>query len=173
MSRTYSLVEPHPTAAPSGYLGSGRGGAGNFSKYKCTELTDGSTASGPASRTALFSSSLTSTLSTAKPSRMKPGGRGGAGNFRPAAPRQSEEAIFQFDEEMVKRRDSAAPIVRIGRGGMGNWTEGEGAVAGVGRTERLGSTDSRSSADSQMSATSSVRRVGDAWGRLSKRLSRE
>ena len=158
MSRNLSVVEPHPSVVSGGYIGSGRGGAGNYKHYKRSDLSDGATATGPPARTNI-----------PKPSkRVFLGGRGGAGNAI-TPNRQSEEAIFQFDEEMLKRRESVAPTYHIGRGGAANWVDESKP-----RTERMGSTDSSASTHSGASTSSSVRRsMGDALGRWSKRLSRE
>lgn len=102
------IFEPHPTVPQKGgYIGGGRGGAGNFKKYKGDELTQGAIATGPASLAPL-------TRPTVK--RIVPSGRGGAGNMV----LESEESIFQFDEDMAKKRDIEAPVYRIGRGGAGN-----------------------------------------------------
>ncbi|KAI5359529.1 hypothetical protein Slin15195_G071560 [Septoria linicola] len=107
-SRQYSVTEPHPSVR-SGYIGGGRGGAGNFKRYKAEELTSGPSATGPASR-------ITLTRPFAK--RTVTSGRGGFGN---AVTTQTEESIFQFDEEMLKARETAStPVYRIGRGGAGN-----------------------------------------------------
>ncbi|EME83148.1 uncharacterized protein MYCFIDRAFT_211255 [Pseudocercospora fijiensis CIRAD86] len=106
MSPNYSVVEPHPTVPKSGgYVGGGRGGAGNFKRYKAEEITDGQNASGPASR-----------ITLSRPFRRHiPAGRGGAGNMFS----ETEEPIFQFDEEL-KSRQHSTPVYRIGRGGAGN-----------------------------------------------------
>lgn len=106
MSRL-SVTEPHPNASKAGYISSGVGGAGNYRRYKPEEVSKGSDATGPASRVPL-----------SKPTkRVVLGGRGGAGN---AVSSRHEESIFQFDEEMVNKREVSAPIYRIGRGGVGN-----------------------------------------------------
>lgn len=107
MPRFFSVVEPHPTVPKSGgYIGGGRGGAGNFQRYKAGETTPGQTATGPASRVPL----------TKPVKRTVPAGRGGAGNMVS----ETEESIFQFDEEMVKTRETSAPVYHVGRGGAGN-----------------------------------------------------
>lgn len=106
MSR-FSVTEPHPSAPKAGYISAGIGGAGNFRRYKPEEVTKGPDATGPASR-----------VSLSKPTkRVVLGGRGGAGNFISS---RNEESIFQFDEEMVKKRDVSAPVYQVGRGGAGN-----------------------------------------------------
>lgn len=129
MSRNMSLVEPHPTVPKSGgYIMSGRGGAGNIKRYKPEEVTSGDSASGPASR-----------ISLSRPfRRVVPSGRGGAGNMFSA----NEESIFQFDEEMVKARESATPVYHIGRGGAGNLVNKKSSINSL---ERKDSTDSSAS----------------------------
>ncbi|KAK0894331.1 hypothetical protein LTR91_021315 [Friedmanniomyces endolithicus] len=126
-TRTHSVVEPHPSVvkSSSGYIGSGRGGAGNFQRYQSSALSSGPNASGPAA--------LTPNLGSTPKPRVMPAGRGGAGNmFRSGSSAHEEPNIFQFDEELIKRRESAAPVYHIGRGGAANWggfldggTEGE------------------------------------------------
>lgn len=108
-SRQFSVTEPHPTVPRSGgYIGGGRGGAGNFKKYTAEELTSGASATGPASRIFLARPNTKRTMTA---------GRGGAGNMVTA----TEQSMFQFDEEMLKSRETpATPIYRIGRGGAGN-----------------------------------------------------
>ena len=97
MSRNYSVTEPHPSVPKSGtfVLGSGIGGAGNFKRYTPAEVTQGSNAQGPPSRI-----TLNRAPSSQRTIRV---GRGGAGNFVPKSP-ETEQAMFQFDEEMHARR---------------------------------------------------------------------
>ena len=59
-SRKVSITEPHPSVPKSGtaYLSGGRGGAGNYKRYKAEDITDGQSATGPASRINLLSKSL-------------------------------------------------------------------------------------------------------------------
>lgn len=158
MSRNVSVTEPHPSVVrSSGYIGSGRGGAGNYKRYDLTSLSEGSKATGPASRVSL----------TKKPGhRMMTGGRGGAGNL--FAPTETAEQIFQFDEEMIKRRESAAPMYHIGRGGAANYIDESKP-----RTQRIGSTDSTASIDSDRSTGSGVRRsIEGAFGRLQRKVTK-
>jgi hypothetical protein len=121
-SRSYSLVEPHPSAKPRAYLASGRGGAGNYSMAP-PNLTAGPDARGPASRAHIgsVSSSSSSSRSTSFHS-----GRGGAGNVHPS----TERAIFSFDEELERQLSQdrkAAPVYHVGRGGAGNISGGVSA----------------------------------------------
>lgn len=116
-SRSYSLVEPHPSAKPRAYLASGRGGAGNYTVAPLN-LTAGPNAQGPPSsaRLSFFSSSSSSST---RPSSSFRSGRGGAGNVHPA----TERAIFSFDEELERQLSQdrkAAPVYHVGRGGAGN-----------------------------------------------------
>lgn len=106
-SRSLSVTEPHPSVPkPGAYLYGGRGGAGNYRRYKSEEITPGATATGPASRISLSKSS--------KRQPVQHSGRGGAGNIYKAT--DTEERVFQFDEEMVKKRELQAPVYHIGRG---------------------------------------------------------
>ncbi|GAI97699.1 unnamed protein product [marine sediment metagenome] len=159
MSRNLSVVEPHPSVVKTGsYIGSGIGGAGNFRRYQSSELSEGPNAMGPAA--------LATIARPAK--RVMPSGRGGAGNmYRPKD--HEEPSIFQFDEELVKRRESAAPMYHIGRGGAANWvTENKP------RTQRMGSSDSSASISSDRSSGSSVRRsMEGALGRLQRKLGKQ
>lgn len=156
MSRNVSVTEPHPSVArrPGGFIGSGRGGAGNYQSYKPTDLTEGPSATGPAAR-----------ISLRQPApRAVKVGRAGAGNIFP--PRQSEERVFQFDEELVKKREHAASVYHIGRGGQGNLIDETKP-----RTQRTGSSGSTSSVESDRS---SVRRsVEGAFGRLQRKISKQ
>ncbi|KAK3112468.1 hypothetical protein LTR53_011245 [Teratosphaeriaceae sp. CCFEE 6253] len=158
-SRNFSVVEPHPSVVKSGgYIGSGIGGAGNYRRYNSNNLSEGPNASGPAALATI-----------ARPSkRVMPSGRGGAGNmFRPND--REEPSIFQFDEELVKRRGTAAPMYHIGRGGAANWVDDSKP-----RAQRMGSSDSGASITSDQSAGSSVRRsMEGALGRLQKKLGKQ
>jgi hypothetical protein len=129
MPSRFSVIEPHPTPKTT-YIGGGIGGAGNFRRYKPEEVTKGSDATGPASRIPLQ-----------KQKRYVPSGRGGAGNFFT----RGEESIFQFDEEMIKKRDAEpTPVYQVGRGGAGNfYSERKTSSA------RKDSTDSSASSDSE------------------------
>lgn len=139
MSRNYSITEPHPTVPKKGaYIGGGRGGAGNYRHYDSTQVTTGPNAIGPASR-----------ITLSKPQRRTiPAGRGGAGNMYS----ESDESIFQFDEEMLTRRERQAPVYHIGRGGAANYVDDSKP-----RTTRQGSTASTSSQASDES-TAGIRR---------------
>nr|POF01288.1 hypothetical protein CFP56_21236 [Quercus suber] len=151
MSRNLSVTEPHPTVPSSGaYLMGGRGGAGNYKRYTSASLTSGPNATGPASRV---------TLSRPAEQRRVPSGRGGAGNMY--AP--TEQTVFHFDEEMIKRREVQSPIYHIGRGGAANFIDETKPKA-----QRSGSNSSVSSSES----TSSVRRSLEAVGKLTRKISR-
>ncbi|KAK6428113.1 hypothetical protein LTR95_015744 [Oleoguttula sp. CCFEE 5521] len=157
MSRNYSVTEPHPSVSKSGsyIISSGIGGAGNYKRYNASELTAGPSATGPASLVALAK----------QPQRVVRTGRGGAGNFSRSTSATVEEPqrIFQFDEEMVKRRETQAPVYHIGRGGAANFVNDAKP-----RVARMGSTGSADSVSSGESAASSVR---SAVGRLGRVLS--
>ncbi|KXS94492.1 hypothetical protein AC578_4511 [Pseudocercospora eumusae] len=150
MSRNYSVVEPHPTVPKSGgYVGGGRGGAGNFKRYKSEEITDGQNASGPASR-----------ITLSRPFRRNiPAGRGGAGNMFS----ETEESIFQFDEELLKYRQNSTPVYRIGRGGAGNMVNENKAIS----LSRKDSTDSSASAASEASERISRLSISSIFSRRS------
>lgn len=155
MSRKVSITEPHPSVPKSGgYIGGGRGGVGNYRRYRPEDLTLGPSASGPASRIPFKKLSLQHT------------GRGGAGNmFRTS---DTEERVFQFDEEMVKRREARAPLYHIGRGGSGNCVD---ETTEQSRTERLNSTCSAGSTGSDDSTSNSVRQnVGTALTKLTRKF---
>ena len=160
MSRSLSVTEPHPSVPTSGaYLYGGRGGAGNFKRYKGNEVTQGPSATGPASR-----------ISLTKPFKRQsaqPTGRGGAGNMFKAP--EAEERVFQFDEEMVKRRELQAPVYHIGRGGAANFVDER--QQDLSRTERVNSSDSDSSASSDGSLRSNARRLEDTFSKLSRKFS--
>jgi len=153
MSRL-QVTEPHPNASKAGYISCGVGGAGNYRRYKPEEVTKGSDATGPASRVP---------LSKPNPKRVVLGGRGGAGN---AVSSRHEESIFQFDEEMVNKRDVSAPVYRIGRGGQGNTFASMKPSSG-----RKDSTDSSASESSDRLSLSGLRKhsggVFNLFGRRS------
>ena len=139
-TRSYSIVEPHPSVPSSHYFSTGRGGAGNVTKAPGS-ITRGSDASGPAARIS-FSSPTTKTKTFTT-------GRGGAGNVHPS----SERAIFSFDEELERQLNQdrhAAPVYHVGRGGAGN--VGNGGVSSQRMFVDLGSR--RHSEDSFGSAGS-------------------
>lgn len=147
MARIFSVTEPHPSVPKTGgYIGGGRGGAGNYQRYTSTELTAGPNATGPASRTNL----------TKPVRRTIPAGRGGAGNFF----HDSEEAIFQFDEEMLKKREAqAAPVYHIGRGGAANFVDSTKESSVRKSFSRKDSTASQASNESTHSNGSATQRV--------------
>lgn len=151
-SRQYSVTEPHPSVPKSGtfVVGGGIGGAGNYKRYQASDLTQGPTASGPASRAPLVRPQAKRTVTV---------GRGGAGNYTTP---ETEEPMFQFDEEMSKRREVQAPVYHIGRGGAGNFAQGKP------RTTRAGSSDSSAASVSSASSNGSVR---SAVGKLTRKLS--
>lgn len=135
MSRNYSVTEPHPSVPRTGgYIYGGRGGAGNYKRYKAEDLTSGPTATGPASRVSL--------PQTFKRQAAVPAGRGGAGNM--VKRHEAEERVFSFDEELVRQRESSTPIYHIGRGGAANWVD-ETRSSKSTRTESVSSDDSTSS----------------------------
>ncbi|KAF2211732.1 hypothetical protein CERZMDRAFT_18320, partial [Cercospora zeae-maydis SCOH1-5] len=138
----YSVCEPHPSVPRSGgYIMGGRGGAGNYHRYKAEDLTPGHSATGPASRVALTRPSTRTTTT----------GRGGMGNTIT----ETEENIFQFDEEMLKARETAAtPVYRIGRGGAGNTVQDDRVSSS---SLRKNSTDS-SASDSSLERPANIRR---------------
>ena len=138
-------------------MGGGRGGAGNYKHYAGSEISSGPNAAGPASRVSL----------TRPFKRTMTAGRGGAGNM--FTPTETEISIFQFDEEMVKRRETQAPVYHIGRGGAANVIDETKP-----RTGRNYSTDSTASISSGGSDGSSVRRsVEGAFGKLTRKLSKQ
>lgn len=153
MSRSYSVTEPHPSIPKSGaYIMGGRGGAGNYKRYKAEDLTSGPSATGPASRVSL--------PQPFKRQSAVPAGRGGAGNM--VRPQENEERVFSFDEELVRQRESSTPIYHIGRGGAANWVDESIRPSA---STRQGSSGSVSSDDS---ATSKVR---SALGKVSRKFS--
>lgn len=149
MSRNYSVTEPHPSVPKSGgYIYGGRGGAGNYKRYKAEDLTSGPTATGPASRVSL--------PQPFKRQTAIPSGRGGAGNM--VKPYDAEERVFSFDEELVRQRQNSTPIYHIGRGGAANWVD-ESRERKSSRTESVSSDDSASS------------KVRGALGKVARKLS--
>lgn len=155
MSRNYSVTEPHPSVPSSGsfVLGSGIGGAGNYKRYAQSELTSGPSAQGPPSRI-----TLNRAPSSQRPVRV---GRGGAGNFVKTP--ETEQAMFQFDEEMHARRDQA-PVYHIGRGGAANFVKEKP------NAQRQVSSDA-SSVSSGSSAGSARRSIEGAIGKFTRKLS--
>jgi len=151
---SYHISEPHPSV-PSGYIYSGRGGAGNISYVDPKTVTNGANAAGPASRTKLVAPPSTGLFMS---------GRGGAGN----AHRQKERAIFSFDEELAQQRkilEHQAPVYHIGRGGAGNAVDEMQP-----RTERANSASSNLSHESEGSHKAR-RSIEGAWSRVSRTFS--
>ena len=140
-TRSYSIVEPHPSVPATHYFTTGRGGAGNRVKAPST-VTRGTDAFGPAARVNfadLTSSSSRKTFTT---------GRGGAGNVYPS----SERAIFSFDEELERQLSQerhAAPVYHVGRGGAGNVSSSSGKPASTvsGGWSSITTSDRRRSSD--------------------------
>jgi hypothetical protein len=149
---SYRITEPHPSVPASHVYYAGRGGAGNVTRVNPKDVTDGPTASGPASRVKL----------TPPPSNgYFTSGRGGAGNVH----REKERAIFSFDEELAQQerlREHAAPVYHIGRGGAGNYVD-EMAP----RAHRTNSASSTSSSESGVRHS-----LEQTWSRVSKQFSR-
>lgn len=147
-TRNYSIVEPHPSVPSTQYFSTGRGGAGNRVKAP-VGVTQGSDATGPASRLTLVPSHTSRKSFTT--------GRGGAGNVHPS----SERAIFSFDEELERQLTQerrAAPVYHVGRGGAGNVSvSGSSSSAAASRhfdDDRRRSSDSRGSFASTASSES-------------------
>lgn len=156
MPNNYRITEPHPSLPASHYYHSGRGGAGNITHIKDPrEITNGRTASGPASATK---------LSPPAPNSYFTSGRGGAGNVH----RSKERAMFSFDEELAQQQrlqEHAAPVYHIGRGGAGNWVDE--------KAPRKASAGSVASSDSGSSDHRGRRSLEDAWHRVARSLSRQ
>jgi len=138
------FLEPHPShTTPSTYISSGRGGAGNLAAYTPSALTNGATASGPASlapldrvrssslartpthnsqlrrkstASSVWSNGSASSTSSTRSQVLK--GRGGAGN----AVNREEMAVYDFEAELeaATRRANEKRIVHVGIGGQGN-----------------------------------------------------
>ena len=77
-------------------------------------------------------------------------------------PSDSEERVFQFDEEMVRRRDLQAPVYHIGRGGAANYVDE--------REPRMTRLDSASSG-SISSEDGASGHVKGAFSKLARRFS--
>jgi hypothetical protein len=150
---SFRITEPHPSVGGS-YVYSGRGGAGNVTRVKPTDLTNGPTASGPASRVKLTPPPTSSYFAS---------GRGGAGNMYTG----KERAMFSFDEELQQQerlRIQQAPVYHVGRGGAGNLVDEMKP-----RSQR---TNSSSSTLSNESVKEGVRgSLDNAWRRLSRTVS--
>ena len=158
-SRSYSIVEPHPSARSNAYIHTGRGGAGNFTRAPAS-VTRGSDASGPASR--LPPTSLSSQNSN-KPFTT---GRGGAGNIHPP----SERAIFSFDEELERQLSQdrhAAPVYHVGRGGAGNVHFNSSQQMSRKHSDDSASAKSTSSAES--GADNATRKVVNGWKKFTSK----
>jgi len=148
------ITAPYPSAAPTKYVHTGIGGAGNYHRYE--------PAASPSSSSS--SRSTTTAMPTHPPAQPRrfTTGRGGAGNRC----QPSERAIFSFDEELEPVRrgsEGMAPVYHIGRGGVGNLLDERRISAGA---ERAGSISSGGS-------EGSYRGVGEKskeW--LRERLSR-
>ncbi|KAI9657624.1 MAG: hypothetical protein M1821_002800 [Bathelium mastoideum] len=181
----FHLTEPHPSTSRP-FIPTGRGGAGNYARVP-SNVTNGASASGPASRAVLPAPPSSSTIaspsssSSSSSSQKFTTGRGGAGNARPAA---TERAIFSFDEELAheqRLQERAAPVFHCGRGGAGNVARSAGAddeygamggvrmggvsgTMGKGRGGRQGSSSSESSGASVTSSEGSGRSSAEGWG---------
>ena len=161
--RSYSIVEPHPTARSNAYVHTGRGGAGNFTRTP-SSVTRGSDASGPASR--LPPSSLTSPSNSTKPFAT---GRGGAGNV---VHPPSERAIFSFDEELERQLSQerhTAPVYHVGRGGAGNVRGHQSSSFSADLARRKQSDDSasaRSTSSAESGADVATRKVVSGWKKI-------
>ena len=119
-----------------------------------SELTSGPSAQGPPSRII-----LNRAPSSQRPIRV---GRGGAGNFVKTP--ETEQAMFQFDEEMHARRENQAPVYHIGRGGAANFVKEKP------NAQRQVSSDA-SSVSSGSSAGSARRSIEGAIGKFTRKLS--
>ena len=141
-------------------MAGGRGGSGNYRKYKPEEVSNGADASGPASCVSLtrpFTSKRTVTS-----------GRGGAGNMFSPSNSETDSTIFQFDEEMVKHREAVTPVYRVGRGGAGNLFTDDSKSQSLSMTRK----DSTDSAASSASDRISIRqRSGGVLGSIFSRRS--
>lgn len=78
-----------------------------------------------------------------------------------------EERVFQFDEEMLKKREAQTPIYHIGRGGAANFVDESRDKA---RMERVNSTASVLSSSSEGSGTENTKREG-TFAKLARRFS--
>lgn len=132
-SKSYHLIEPHPTTPSTGGFHIGRGGSGNVVPTNSDATTRGPNATGPASRTPLPRPQFYSA------------GRGGVGNLHSWC---SEHPIFSFDEELeAQMQQDIAPVYHIGRGGAGNTVYIDGSSRRA-SSDSLKSTSSSSSAGS-------------------------
>lgn len=152
-SSSYKVVEPHPRA-PTTYIHTSRGGAGNI--VKADPITKGPDATGPASRHPTLRNPNRSVFTS---------GRGGAGNLHS----NSERAIFSFDEELeaqMRQMQDLAPVCYVGRGGAGN----KAFVNPVARLLETSDSESVRSDRSDLSTDSGVavinRKFKWSWGRV-------
>jgi hypothetical protein len=151
MPINYAVTEPHPSIPKSGaYIGGGRGGAGNIRRYQANEITNGQTATGPASRITLSRPFSKRNVVVA--------GRGGAGNMVNISTDHPEDRIFQFDEDMLQSREHVSPVYHIGRGGAGNCVH-ESSRHSSTAVERKNSTDSNYSTASDPDRRPAVNRL--------------
>lgn len=157
--KNVSVTEPHPSVPKAGnaYIYGGRGGSGNYKRYKVEEISAGPSATGPPSRI---------NLSKTFKRQLVPSGRGGTGNMFKANS-DPEERMFQFDEEMMRRNESQAPVYHIGRGGAANYFD-ERETSSAASRARQSSAASTGSNDSNESTHSNVR---GALNKLTRRWS--
>ncbi len=159
-SSKVSITEPHPSVSKASrgtYIQAGRGGAGNYKRYKVEDLTTGPAATGPASRL---------NLSKTFKRPFIPSGRGGSGNMYKSST-DTDERMFQFDEEMVRRTESQAPVYYIGRGGAANWIDERDAPSSSSKNRQY----STASADSGASDTSASSNARGTINKLTRRFS--
>ncbi|KAF7508413.1 hypothetical protein GJ744_009266 [Endocarpon pusillum] len=151
-SSIYKLVEPHPQATTP-YIHTARGGAGNVASAKST--TDGSNATGPASRHPSLSTPRRTVFTS---------GRGGAGNLHT----QSDRAIFSFDEELereMRQTQDLAPVCYVGRGGAGNKFYVDQAIQRVEAADS-DSAVSTSSSECDTAPDTLNRKLKKGWGKV-------
>lgn len=114
---TYRFAEPHPSAAPSSRIHTGRGGSGNTTttpSYASETSTSRTAAAHP-----LLLEKTPSCSSITTPSNRFSSGRGGAGNIHPL----SQAALYDFDTELEQAttRDEKRSAFHVGRGGAANY----------------------------------------------------
>lgn len=151
-SSIYKLVEPHPQATTP-YIHTARGGAGNVAS--ATSTTNGSNATGPASRHPSLSTPRRTVFTS---------GRGGAGNLHT----QSERAIFSFDEELereMRQTQDLAPVCYVGRGGAGNKFYVDQAIHRVEPADS-DSAVSTSSSECDTAPDTLNRKLKKGWGKV-------
>ncbi|KAF2857480.1 hypothetical protein K470DRAFT_238326, partial [Piedraia hortae CBS 480.64] len=132
-----SIIEPHPSVLTPRYLPSGRGGAGNQHYYTPNELTNGQTATGPASKI-----SLTRRQSSPLEEKL-PSSRGGAGNITRHSRREDDLASRELSSR--ERSRDASPYVLFGRGGAANVIAPKYEREREGRFGETGSVSSKGS----------------------------